>query len=265
MLQTSANSTRRINASSGFYYAVLPSFAGCPFILVRCPCLLSVRVHTCAPALVCPSALLHVLCIYESAYQLPVRDLKSLSQRGLNHLSSGGLSRATSGLSYQSIDVAAALPVALRSRFSSRPMPHHGGILIGMQVAFRLPTSADIDPPADAEGGDRWTVTSEWEEIGTCPLTSPSVEFRHLFCSVWLCMCLLICPSLLSLCPCLVSYSFLLFLSLLQTYHWSLCPIKVSGLVSAAANCRLQTTNLQACLKCSWRSNTRSHRGNIFN
>jgi len=47
MLQTSANPTRRINASSGFYYAVLPSFAGWPFILVRYPYLLSVWEYTC--------------------------------------------------------------------------------------------------------------------------------------------------------------------------------------------------------------------------
>lgn len=161
MLQTSANPTRRINASSGFYYAVLPSFAGWPFILVRCPYLLSVWVPTCVPARVCPRALLHVLRMYESAYQLLACGLKSLSQRGLNHLSSGGLSRATSGLSYQSIDVAPALPVALGSRCSRRPRPHHRGILMGMQIAFHLPTSADIDPPADAGGGDRWTVTSE--------------------------------------------------------------------------------------------------------
>lgn len=220
MLQTSAKPTRRINASSGFYYAVLPSFADWPFILVRCPYLLSVWAPTCVPTRVCPCASLHALCIYESAYQLLVWDLKSLSQRGLNHLSSGGLSRATSGLSYQSIDVAPALPVALRGWCSRRPRPHHRGILMGMQIAFRLPTSADIDPPADAGGGDRWTVTSEWEEIGTCPLTSPSVGFRLCLRSAWICTSCLIYPSFLSLCCCLVSYSFLLFLSPQQTYHW---------------------------------------------
>lgn len=105
MLQTSANPTRRINASSGFYYAVLPSFVGRPFILVRCPHLLSVwRVRRASTPVYLR---LHVLCMYES-HLLRVWDPKSSSQRGLNHLSSGGLSRAMSGLSYQSIDVAPA-------------------------------------------------------------------------------------------------------------------------------------------------------------
>lgn len=58
---------------------------------------------------------------------------------------------------------------------------------MGMQIAFGLATSADIDPPADFHGGDRWTVTSEWKEIGTRPFTCPSVGFSlclaslHLF------------------------------------------------------------------------------------
>jgi len=169
MLQTSANPTRRINASSGFYYAVLPSFAGWPFILVRCPYLLSVwRVRRASTPLYLR---LHVLCMYES-HLLCVWDPKSSSQRGLNHLSSGGLSRAMSGLSYQSIDVAPAREADAGGGSS----PHHTGILMRMQIAFALATSADIDPPADFYVGDRWTVTSEWEEIGTRPLTSPSLR-----------------------------------------------------------------------------------------
>lgn len=126
-------------------------------------------------------------------------DLKSLSRRGLNHLSSSGLSRATSGLSYQSIDVAPTLPVALGGWCGRRAGPHHRGILMGMQIAFRLPTSADIDPPADARGGDRWTVTSEWGEIGTRPLTSPRVGFRLCLCSAWIRTWHVIRPHFLSL------------------------------------------------------------------
>lgn len=192
MLQTSANPTRRINASSGFHYAVLPSFAGRPFILVRCPYLLSVWVNTCVH--VCLGICM-CYCMCESAYLLLVWDVKSLSQRELNHLSSRGLSRAMSGLSYQSIDVAPVVPVALWGRCSRRPGPHRQGILMGMQIAFGLATSADIDPPADFYGGDRWTVTSEWEEIGTRPLTSPSVGFSHCLCSVQLCVCHFVLPS----------------------------------------------------------------------
>lgn len=76
----------------------------------------------CVSARVCPPHIhLHALCMYESACLLPVWDPKSLSQRGLNHLSSCRLSRTMSGLSYQSIDVAPALPVALGGRCSRRP------------------------------------------------------------------------------------------------------------------------------------------------
>lgn len=80
-----------------------------------------IHVLTCVPVHACPRAHLHALCIDESPHLLPVWDVKSLSQRGLNHLSSSGLSRAMSGLSYQSIDVAPALPVALRGRCRRRP------------------------------------------------------------------------------------------------------------------------------------------------
>lgn len=124
MLQTSANPTRRINASSGFYYAVLPSFAGWPFILVRCPYLLPVwaaHVRSRVSLLVCVPLCTCMHCVYESACLLPAWDLKSSSQRGLNHSSTRGFSRAVSGLSYQSIDVAPALPVALGGRRSRRP------------------------------------------------------------------------------------------------------------------------------------------------
>lgn len=79
------------------------------------------RVLLCVPVQACPCAHLHALCIDESPHLLPVWDVKSLSQRGLNHLSSSGLSRAMSGLSYQSIDVAPALPVVLRGRCRRRP------------------------------------------------------------------------------------------------------------------------------------------------
>lgn len=118
--------------------------------------------HVCAFAGVCRCVRLPVLCMHKkSARLMRVSDLKSLSQRGLNHLSSHGLPRAVSSLSYQSIDMAPTLPVALGGRCCGRPWPHHGGILMGMQIAFGLATSADIDPPADFYGGDRWTVTSE--------------------------------------------------------------------------------------------------------
>lgn len=78
MLQTSANLTRRINASSGFYYAVLPSFAGWPFILVRCPYLLSVWanacVHVClavfACVIVCAKVLILCLCKMLKVYPI---------------------------------------------------------------------------------------------------------------------------------------------------------------------------------------------------
>lgn len=50
-------------------------------------------------------------------------DPKSASQRRLNHLSSGVRSRAVSGLSYQSIDMAPALPVALTGRCRRRASP----------------------------------------------------------------------------------------------------------------------------------------------
>lgn len=63
MLQTSANPTSRINASPGFYYAVLSSFAGQPFILVRCPYLLPVWPHMCTHLRVSPVC----LCVCESA------------------------------------------------------------------------------------------------------------------------------------------------------------------------------------------------------
>lgn len=67
MLQTSANPTRRINASSGFYYAVLPSFACCPFILVRCPYLLTVRARIravmCARLLECVAVWVCLCCV----------------------------------------------------------------------------------------------------------------------------------------------------------------------------------------------------------
>lgn len=133
----------------------------------------------------------------ESARLLPVWDLKSLSQRGLNHLSSGRLSRAMSGLSYQSIDVAPALLVALGGRCSRRPASSPWGILMGMQIAFGLATSADIDPPADFYSGDRWTVTSEWEEIGTHPphMSLSGVQSLPLFCSP---LCVTLHPSLIS-------------------------------------------------------------------
>lgn len=68
-----------------------------------------------------------------------------------------------------------------------------------MQIAFGLATSADIDPPADFHGGDRWTVTSEWEEIGTRPLTCPSVGFSRCLCSLHLSVSRFIHPSFLSL------------------------------------------------------------------
>lgn len=76
-------------------------------------------------------------------------------------MSSHGLSRAMSLLSYQSIDVAPVLPVAPGGRCGRWPGPHRGGILMGMQIAFGLATSADIDPPAGIYGGDGWSVTSE--------------------------------------------------------------------------------------------------------
>lgn len=40
-----------------------------------------------------------------------------------------------------------------------------------MQMASSLATSAGIDPPAEPRGADRWTVTSECEEIGPPPLS----------------------------------------------------------------------------------------------
>lgn len=169
--------------------------------------------HVCAFAGVCRCVRLPVLCMHKkSARLMRVSDLKSLSQRGLNHLSSHGLPRAVSSLSYQSIDVAPTLPVALGGRCCGRPWPHHGGILMGMQIAFGLATSADIDPPADFYGGDRWTVTSEWEKTGTPPLTSSPVGFSQCLCSVRLCARCFVCPFLLLLCPHLISsllFSFL--------------------------------------------------------
>lgn len=57
------------------------------------------------------------------------------------------LSRAVSSLSYQSIDAAPELRLAPGGRCGERPWPHPGGILMGMQMAFGLATSADIDPP----------------------------------------------------------------------------------------------------------------------
>lgn len=177
MLQTSANPTRRINASSCFYYAVPPSFAAPPFILVRCPYLLTVSACACVCTLVF----------------LLVGDLQTLSQRGLNHSSSHGLSRAMSDLSYQSIDTAPALP--LGGQCSGRPRPRHGGILMGMQIASVSATSAGIDPPADFHCGDRWTVTSERAEIGTAHRTSPSAGLSRRV-VVQMGTCRFICPLL---------------------------------------------------------------------
>lgn len=175
MLQTSANPTRRINASSGFYYAVLPSFASWPFILVRYPYLLSVWANTRVCVCVCGPSMRPV-CIYVGKCMLAcVRSYKFIPRSGLNHLSSGVLSRAMSGLSYQSIDGGHLLRrLSYEPECRRRPGPHRRGILMWMQIDFGLPTSADIDPPADFHGGDRWTVTSEWEEIGTHPPAYPS-------------------------------------------------------------------------------------------
>lgn len=114
MLQTSAIPTRRINASSCFYYAVLPSFAGCPFILVRRPYLIRVCEHRRVAVSVWAVAWVMYVQVLVC---LLVQDLQSLSQSGLNHLSGHELSRATSRLSYQSIDMAPALPFHVR-----RPM-----------------------------------------------------------------------------------------------------------------------------------------------
>lgn len=80
-----------------------------------------IRALTCVSLLVCVPLCICMRCVYESARLLPAWDLKSSSQRGLNHSSSRRLSRAMSGLSYQSIDVAPALPVALGGRCSRRP------------------------------------------------------------------------------------------------------------------------------------------------
>lgn len=64
MLQTSANPTRRINASSGFYYAVLPSFAGWPFILVTRPYLLAVcGAYACDGVRACSRTPIAFACI----------------------------------------------------------------------------------------------------------------------------------------------------------------------------------------------------------
>ena len=135
-------------------------------------------------------------------------------------MSSHGLSRAVSGLSYQSIDMAPALPPAPGGRCSRRPWPHRRGILMGMQIASGLATSADIDPPADFHGGDRWTVTSEREKIGTPSLSSPSVGFNRCVCPLQLSTCPLICLFPLSLCPRLPLHSFPPFLSqTLQVNH----------------------------------------------
>lgn len=66
---------------------------------------------------------------------------------------------------------------------------------MGMQIASVSATSAGIDPPADLDCGDRWTVTSEREEIGSAHLTSPSVG-RSRRVVVQMGACRFICPLL---------------------------------------------------------------------
>lgn len=190
MLQTSANPTRRINASSGFYYAVPPSFAGRPFILVRCP-YQPAYVRTCARLLV----------RIGGRRRLPGRDLESLSHRGLNHLSGGGGGRKGSVVPLQG-HVQLVLSIyrrgavrrqvfALRGRCSRRPRaPRRAGILMGMQMALGLATSADIDPPADLRAA--WQMDchlwmrADWDTSPLMSLSGGGEGFGRRLCSLHL-------------------------------------------------------------------------------
>lgn len=148
MLQTSAKPTRRINASSGCYYAVPPSFAGRPFILVRRP-YQPTYVRTRARPLVCIGG----------RRRLPGRDLKSFFPEGVKSLvwrreRKGSVvplqGRVELVLSIYRRGTARRQVFALRGRCGRRPRaPRRAGILMGMQMALGLATSADIDPPAD--------------------------------------------------------------------------------------------------------------------
>lgn len=74
------------------------------------------------------------------------------------------------GLSYQSIDT--VLPVVLQGRCSGwSGRNHHGGILMGMQIAYGLATSADIDP----------LRTSTAVTDGLSPLNESSLEWFCLY------------------------------------------------------------------------------------
>lgn len=152
MLQTSANPTRRINVSSGFYYAVLPSFAGRPFILVTrpySPC----AARTCAPA----------------SFAYPVYGCAARRRRTVRVDPRGALiTRPVTGFRPHvwvvlSIYRRRTCRCRWRREAGARTLrgPHGSGMLIAMQIASALATSADIDPPAELQSADRWTVTSE--------------------------------------------------------------------------------------------------------
>lgn len=155
MLQTSANPTRRINASSGFYYAVLPSFAGRPFILVTCPYLLPVRSH------------LHVLCVDRTLESCLCKIVK------VHHSSNDGLSAPCLGclinLSTQHLGCGRAADIAATSWASlcRNANGHADSFWFGHLSRHWSPC-----------GADRWTVTSEWKDIGMPPLARPSAGFR---------------------------------------------------------------------------------------
>lgn len=156
-----------------------------------------IRELMCVSARVCHRVHLHALCMYESACLLPVWDLKSLSQRGLNHFPSCRLSRAMSGLSYQSIDAAPALPVALGGRCSRRP-----------RAPPRRNTNGDADSFWFGHLSRHWSPCGllRWWQMD-CHLwmrgdwdTSPHISLSGVqsLPSFWspLCACHFICPSL---------------------------------------------------------------------
>lgn len=123
---------------------------------------------------------------------------KSFLPEGLNSLFSRSLSRTTSGLSYQSIDVAPVLLVALRDLCDRRPRP-----------PLRRNTNGDADSFWFGHLSRHWSpcglplwwqmdchlwMRRDWD---TSPHISLSgVQWLTLFPS--LCLCLLICPTFLS-------------------------------------------------------------------
>lgn len=172
MLRTSANPTRRINVSSGVYYAVLPSVAIRPFILVTCPYLPPTTPPWAAYVHICT-------CCKQKRYSLA--GLGKFIPEGLKSLVQWrAFVPHVRGLSYQSIDAAPVSRLHPRAVVAS---PCGAGMLMAMQIASGLATSADIDLPAGVGRGWRmdchlW-MKGDWDPLTPSPSHLKGCRLNH--------------------------------------------------------------------------------------